>query len=108
MKISIEDITTEVGKPTVKRVEMSLSDYEGDIDEGSVLCTLSKSNATLLAKGICNLIGYTMSPTMAKVCPECGSHDVHIFDSDDDICNNCKKYFPVVKLTDLSDKPLGE
>ena len=32
-----------------------------------------------------------------KTCPNCGSHKVRIFDSDNDICSSCKKWFPAVK-----------
>lgn len=28
-----------------------------------------------------------------KTCPECGSHKVDIFDSDNDICRKCGKWF---------------
>lgn len=31
-----------------------------------------------------------------KICPECGSNNVMIFDADNDICDSCKKWFPAV------------
>ena len=31
-----------------------------------------------------------------KICPLCGDTDVIIFDSDNDLCNGCKKWFPAV------------
>jgi len=32
-----------------------------------------------------------------KTCPECGSHNVIMFDSDNDFCNQCDNWFPAVK-----------
>lgn len=29
-----------------------------------------------------------------KTCPHCGSHKVGYFDSDNDICHKCRKWFP--------------
>ena len=31
-----------------------------------------------------------------KTCPKCGSHKVIIFDSDNDYCEKCKRWFPAV------------
>lgn len=31
-----------------------------------------------------------------KVCPECGSNRVYVFDADNDACKDCGKYFPAV------------
>jgi hypothetical protein len=31
-----------------------------------------------------------------KTCPNCGSNEVEIFDSDNDICKDCDKWFPAV------------
>lgn len=28
-----------------------------------------------------------------KTCPHCGSHKVTVFDSDNDICGNCNRWF---------------
>jgi len=32
-----------------------------------------------------------------KICPKCGSNKVIIFDSDNDICQKCDKWFPALK-----------
>ena len=32
-----------------------------------------------------------------KICPKCGDNDVIIFDSDNDLCNGCGKWFPAVE-----------
>ena len=31
-----------------------------------------------------------------KICPECGSHKVIMFDSDNDLCEKCGQWFPAV------------
>ena len=31
-----------------------------------------------------------------KICPKCGSHKVIIFDADNDLCQDCGKWFPAV------------
>jgi len=31
-----------------------------------------------------------------KVCPECGSNNIIVFDSDNDLCEDCDKWFPMV------------
>ena len=31
-----------------------------------------------------------------KTCPKCGSHDVTMFDADNDICQKCEEWFPAV------------
>ena len=39
---------------------------------------------------------------MTKTCPYCGSNDIIVFDSNNDSCKSCKKWFPVVaeKISD--------
>ena len=32
-----------------------------------------------------------------KICPECGSNKVIFFDSNNDFCKDCRKWFPAVK-----------
>lgn len=32
-----------------------------------------------------------------KTCPHCNSHNISIFDADNDICRDCGEYFPAVK-----------
>ena len=32
-----------------------------------------------------------------KTCPECGSHNVIMFDSDNDTCEVCNEWFPAVE-----------
>jgi hypothetical protein len=31
-----------------------------------------------------------------KICPKCGSDKIIMFDSDNDYCEKCKKWFPAV------------
>ena len=33
-----------------------------------------------------------------KTCPECGSNNVIMFDSDNDYCESCKNWFPVADV----------
>lgn len=33
---------------------------------------------------------------MAKLCPKCGSNKVIMFDSDNDLCEKCGKWFPAI------------
>lgn len=32
-----------------------------------------------------------------KICPKCGSKKVIIFDADNDLCQDCGKWFPAVQ-----------
>lgn len=44
-----------------------------------------------------------------KKCPECGSHTVGIFDSDNDHCTTCGKWFPAVaELPDVCEWTMEE
>jgi hypothetical protein len=80
-------------------ISLSRSDLEG-FDEVGI--DVKKSVAKKLADKLAFSLGYELTPKKVKVCPECGSHKVAMFDSDNDRCSDCGKLFPAVGYTDLS------
>ena len=42
-----------------------------------------------------------------KTCPECGSNNIRLFDSNNDQCVDCNNWFPAVANLESSARPAG-